>query len=118
MSDIQPTPSEAAGISAHNITQLVYILQAVAFLLPFLWIVAVIVNYVKRDDVQGTWMESHFRWQMRSFWFGMLWMAIGGITFIIVIGMFVLAATYVWLIYRVVKGWLDFNARKPMYRQG
>lgn len=75
-----------------------------------------IVNYVKIDDVRGTWLESHFRWQIRTFWFGLLWAVIGVISFIILVGWFVLAANYIWMIYRVVKGWLNFNAAKPMYR--
>ncbi len=120
MSDDVQTPETRAtetqaGLSARNVTQLVYILQAIAFPFPLLWLVAVIVNYVKMDEVRGSWLESHFRWQIRTFWFGLLWAVIGCISFIFLIGWFVLAASYVWMIYRVVKGWLDFNAQKPMY---
>jgi uncharacterized membrane protein len=116
MSNDVQTPEPSAGLSARNVTPFVYILQAVAFFFPPLWIVAVIVNYVKIDDVRGTWLESHFRWQIRTFWFGLLWAVIGAISFIILVGWFVLAANYIWMIYRVVKGWLDFNGAKPMYR--
>lgn len=105
-------PDEAAAKSA---AQLVYILQAVGFFIGLTWIVAVIVNYVKLDDSRGTWVESHFRWQIRTFWFGLLWGVIGAISMFVVVGFAVLAANYVWLIYRVVKGWLYFNERKPMY---
>lgn len=115
MSNDVQTPEPPAGLSARNVTQLVYILQGFAFFFPPLWLVAVIVNYVKIDEVKGGWLESHFRWQIRTFWFGLLWAVVGCISFIILIGWFVLAASYVWLIYRVVKGWLDFNAAKPMY---
>lgn len=107
------------SVSVENATQLVYILQAVGFLIGLTWIAGVIVNYVKRDEAKGTWVESHFRWQMRTFWFGLLWGVIGAITTLIVVGFVILAVNYVWLIYRVVKGWLDFSSKKPLYqRQG
>ena len=105
------------SVSAENVTQLVYILQAVGFLIGLTWIAGVIVNYVKRDEIRGTWLESHFRWQIRTFWFGLLWAVIGAITSLVVVGFVILAVNYVWLIYRVVKGWLDFSSKKPMYQQ-
>ena len=105
-------PDEAAAKSA---AQLVYILQAVGFFIGFTWIAAVIVNYVRLDEARGTWVESHFRWQIRTFWFGLLWGAIGGITSLVFVGFVILAANYVWLIYRVVKGWLRFSEGKTMY---
>src|SRR5256886_13606726 len=61
-----------------TLTTLVYALQAAGFLLPpVVWIVAVIINYVRKEEVAGTWLESHFRWQIRTFWFGLLWGVIG-----------------------------------------
>jgi uncharacterized membrane protein len=103
-------------VTAKSAAQLVYILQAVGFFIGLTWIAAVIVNYVKLDDARGTWVESHFRWQIRTFWFGLLWGVIGAISMFVVVGFAVLAANYVWLIYRMVKGWLYFNDRKPMYQ--
>ena len=102
-------------VTAKSSAQLVYILHAVGFFIGLTWIVAIIVNYVRQDEARGTWVESHFRWQIRTFWFGLLWGVIGVITSFIVVGFVVLAANYVWLIYRVVKGWLNFSERKPMY---
>ena len=98
-----------------NLTTVVYALQAAGFVFGVTWLVAVIVNYVKRDDVTGSFLESHFRWQIRSFWFGLLWAALGALTFLIVIGWVILLANAVWLIYRIVKGWLYLNDRKPLY---
>jgi len=99
-----------------NLTHLVYALQALSFLLAITYIVAVVVNYVKLDDVRGTWLESHFRWQIRTFWYSMLWFGLSFVTVFIIIGWVGFFATTVWVIYRIVKGWLDLNARKPMYR--
>lgn len=92
-----------------------YALQAVSFVLGITFIVAVIVNYVKRSDVRGTWLESHFRWQIRTFWFALLWSIIGAITIYILVGYFILAANAVWIIYRIVRGWLRLSDRKEMY---
>jgi uncharacterized membrane protein len=100
--------------SLKNITTAVYALQAVSFFLGITYFIAVILNYVKLDDVRGTWLESHFRWQIRTFWFGLLWFALGGLTYIIGIGILILFAAALWLIYRILKGWLNLNDRKPM----
>jgi uncharacterized membrane protein len=74
----------------------------------------VVMNYVKKDEVAGTWLESHFRWQIRTFWFGLLWGVVGGLLAIVVVGFAVLFAAAVWIIYRIVKGWLNLNDNKPM----
>ena len=100
--------------SLKNIATAVYALQAVSFLLVITYFIAVILNYIKRDDTRGTWLESHFRWQIRTFWFGLLWFALGGLTFFIVIGWAILFAASLWLIYRILKGWLNLNDGKPM----
>ena len=97
-----------------TLATVVYALQAAGFFLGLTWIVGVVVNYVKKEDVAGTWLESHFRWQIRTFWFGLLWGAVGVVTFLIFIGWFILAANAIWIIYRIVKGWLNLNENRPM----
>ena len=77
-------------------------------------VIGVILNYVKLEDVQGTWLESHFRWLIRTFWWGLLWAVIGIITWLIVIGWFILIADGIWILYRGIKGWLNLNESKPM----
>jgi uncharacterized membrane protein len=101
--------------SLKTITMVVYALQATAFLYGITAIVAIIINYVKKDDVQGTWLESHFRWQIRTFWFSLLGTALGMITYLLVIGHFILLAVGVWVIYRVIKGGLNLMDGKQMY---
>ncbi len=93
----------------------VYALQAVSFLFVITLLIGVIINYVKRDDVKGTWLESHFRWQIRTFWFALLWSIIGFITTIILIGYVILFVNAVWLIYRIAKGWLSLRDEKRLY---
>lgn len=111
----KPGQSLEAEKSGKTITTIIYALYAASFLLGITAIVAIIMNYVKKDDVAGTFLESHFRWQIRTFWFGLLWGVIGAITFLIAIGWFVLIANGIWFIYRIVKGWLRLNDNKPMY---
>jgi uncharacterized membrane protein len=102
-------------LSETTITTAVYALQAASFLVLITFIIAVVINYIKLDDVKGTWLESHFRWQIRTFWYSLLWSIIGFITFIIVIGYFILIADAIWIIYRIAKGWLRLIDKKPMY---
>lgn len=100
--------------SLKNLTTAVYALQAVGFIIGLTWIVAIVINYVKKDEVKGTWLESHFTWQIRTFWWGLLWALIGAILFFVVVGWFVLVADAIWIIYRIVKGWLNLAEGKPV----
>ncbi len=115
MSDTVSLATSEKETSAKNIATLVYALQALSFLAGITYIVAIIVNYVKIDDVRGTLAESHFRWQIRTFWFSLLWFFVGAILALVFVGFLILGATYIWVIYRVVKGWLNLNDGKPMY---
>jgi uncharacterized membrane protein len=101
-----------------TITAAVYALQAAAYFTGLTALVGVIVNYVKLDDVRGTWLESHFRWQIRTFWFALLWFALGWLSWIVFVGMIVVGATAIWVIYRIVKGWLNLYEGRPMYAEG
>lgn len=101
--------------SHKNLVTLVYALQALSYFVGITGIVAVIINYVKRGDVAGTFLESHFRWQIRTFWYGLLWLVIGIATVAFWIGWLVLLVAWVWGIYRIVKGWLRLNDNMAMY---
>jgi len=92
-----------------------------AFLTGWPSIIAVILNYVKRSEVQGTWLQSHFRWQIRTFWFGLLWVTLCLLFVVLTLGVGLLIAWLpllvvgLWFIYRVVRGWLALIDRRPMY---
>src|SRR5215510_6791917 len=81
-------------------------------------IVAVILNYVKRGEARGTWVASHYRWQIRTFWCTLLWALIGWalvMTLIgAVVGVPILIALTLWLLYRIVRGWMRLRDRRPM----
>ncbi|OGA61715.1 MAG: hypothetical protein A3G81_07775 [Betaproteobacteria bacterium RIFCSPLOWO2_12_FULL_65_14] len=89
-----------------------------AFLSGWPSIIAVILNYVKRSEVRGTWLDSHFSWQIRTFWFALLWLVVGTILFITVVGIpFAFAlwiATGLWVLYRIIRGWLALLSQKTL----
>jgi uncharacterized membrane protein len=106
-------PRGATGLK--TVTLAVYILQALSFFWGLPAIVALIINYVKREDARGTLYESHFDWQIGTFWWGLLWTVLG---FILVwafgLGLIILGVAYIWLIYRVVKGFLKLTEGRPV----
>jgi uncharacterized membrane protein len=89
-----------------------------AFLTGWPSIIAVILNYVKRSEVRGTWVDSHFSWQIRTFWYALLWVLIGLVLFVTVVGIpFAFAlwfATGIWVLYRIIRGWLALNSEKEL----
>src|SRR5688572_62630 len=92
-----------------------------AFLTGWPSIIAVILNYVKRSEVRGTWLESHFRWQIRTFWFGLLWASLCGAFIVLTLGIGLIVAwlplllVSIWFVYRVMRGWLALRDRRRLY---
>jgi uncharacterized membrane protein len=121
MSAIDDLAPAAAAKSAEElaslktITTVVYGLQALSFIWGVPAIVGLIINYVKRDDARGTLYESHFDWQIRTFWWGLLWAVLGGILAIVMVGFVVMIVAWIWMIYRVVKGWLRLMENQPVH---
>ncbi len=99
-----------------GITSAAFIVTAFVFGVPS--IVAVVLNYAKRGEARGTFLESHFRWQIRTFWFTLLWCVIGGVLFATIVGTILAIPLFVvvglWVIYRVVRGWLALKDGKPI----
>ena len=95
----------------------VYILQALGFVTLITPILGIIINYIKDDDMRGLWLESHFRWQKATFWYGLLWIVLGTLTTFILIGYLVLTVVSIWLIYRIARGWIYLYDGKEMYQQ-
>lgn len=93
-----------------------------SFLFGWPSIIAVIINYVKRGDARGTWLESHFTWQIRTFWFALAWAVLVALVSIpltlVIIGIATWAAGMallgVWAIYRIARGWLRLKDHQPM----
>ena len=91
-----------------------------AFLTGWPSIIAVILNYVKRSEVRGTWLETHFRWQIRTFWFGLLWVVVCALFIVVTLGIGLLIAWLplmvvgLWIVYRIVRGWLRLIDQRPI----
>ena len=133
---MQASVSPAAGDapeSAWTVANVVYALHTLAIAVgligtatvvgSFLWsvpsLLAVILNYAKRSEASGTWLESHYRWQIRTFWFAAFWVFSAFfliVTIILIpIAWAIMAATSAWLIYRIARGWLRLRDHLPMY---
>jgi uncharacterized membrane protein len=136
MSDPNPQPSAAVATvdqSLLSYTHVMYALHSLAVLIgvttfhtivgSFIGgipsIVAVVMNYARRSATRGTYLESHFRWQLRTFWFAVLWACVSVLVMLTIIGIFAglagLGALTVWIIYRLVRGWLALRDKRPMY---
>jgi len=100
-----------------QLTHIVYLLQALSYVTAITYVVGVIINYVKLDDVRGTWLESHFRWQIRTFWYSLVLLVAGVILLYVIVGYFILVGTFFWVMYRIIKGWLYLYDKRPMYVQ-
>ena len=125
---LSPLPAE----DLVTLTQIVYGLHAfsaltgitsaafvvTAFLTGWPSIIAVIINYVKRDAVRGTFLDSHFSWQIRTFWWSVLWVIVAAVMIATVIGVVVgvplMLLLGLWVVYRIVRGWITLARRKPM----
>ena len=105
---------------AKQLARILYLVHAATFFfsLGMLSILPVIVNYVKRPDTAGTLVYSHHTWMLRSFWYYVLWMVVGGVLFATVIGfplaLGVWALAWIWKAYRLIRGFLDLNSNKSM----
>jgi len=89
-----------------------------AFLSGWPSIIAVLLNYIKREDTLGTYLDSHFRWQIRTFWFSLLWLVVCAILFITVIGIplaWILAMVIgLWVLYRMMRGVAGLMSQQAM----
>lgn len=117
MSEQFPTQTHAAREQAgRDLATLVYLIQAISLFTAVPFFVGVLVNYFKRSDVRGTLAESHFRWQIRTFWFWLLWTVIGSATWwLLGLGFVILGIAWVWAVYRVIRGWLTLADNRPAY---
>lgn len=129
-----PAPQSASGSSNVPVTAgvIAYALFAIAAIVAIashglpvmgplvgvLGIVAIIVCYVKRDDAAGTWVASHLTWLIRTFWWSLLWVVIALLTAVTIIGIplaiVMVVLTGLWVIYRIIRGWIALSNRSPM----
>jgi uncharacterized membrane protein len=139
MADFQVTQTTGLSVPAQSLvstTLIIYVLFAIGAvagivssgfplvlpLMGFLGIAGVILAYVKRDDAAGSWLASHYRWLIRTFWFSFLWGMLGGLI-LVTLGLLLIGipiafaiwfATTVWVAYRLIRGWVLFKDSKPV----
>lgn len=106
---------EGTQDSLRKLAGLVYGLQAASMLVGVTLFAGVIINYLRREQAAGTWLESHFTWQIRTFWWSLAWGMLGIATAIVLVGVFILIGSGVWFVYRIVRGWIELNEGRPMY---
>jgi len=115
------TPTSEQERSLRRLMHILYALYAIFWLTGGITaLIAIVVDYVKRDEAQGTLYASHITWQIRSFWWTIAWTVLGWLLFITVILVPLAIALWsvlsLWMLYRIVKGWLYLNDSKPMYQ--
>jgi uncharacterized membrane protein len=125
---VEPAPSQGMVTlthvlyAMHGFSALMGVLGSAFIVTAFLtgWpsIIAVIINYVKRGDARGTWLDSHYGWQIRTFWWAVLWVAIAAILIVTVIGIpfaWLLAVIVgLWVLYRILRGWTSLAHKRPI----
>ncbi|QKS28891.1 MAG: hypothetical protein FAZ92_03473 [Accumulibacter sp.] len=81
-------------------------------------LLAVVLNWIKRGEVAGTWLDSHYRWQIRTFWFTLLWLLVYGLLIVTIIGIpvawLLIVVLGIWVAYRVIRGWLALADQRPI----
>ncbi len=118
--NVIPANTERDLSSAKTTLQVLYIMHGIApFTLWILAVVAMVIGAVQRDDARGTWLDTHYSWLARTFWYGLLWWVVAWGVFWVLglltlgIGMFVLwvfpVTVFIWYLYRVIYGWIKLN---------
>ena len=120
----------------NHITYFLYVISY--FTAGLLWIVPIVMNYAKRHDADGTWLATHFDWQIKTFWYGIVWFVIGimmitfalggvgvsmlvesgniakGSGLLIGLGLLIIIFTFIWHLYRIVRGWIALTDGRPV----
>ncbi len=100
---------------ARKWAMIVYALQAAGFVIGISYVAALILAYIKQPEAKGTWVESHYAWQIRTFWFSVLWGVLGAASMMWMVGWVILMADLLWMVYRIVVGWVRLSDNKPAY---
>ena len=105
-------PDQQQNLKQFNLIS--YGLYFASYVLGITWLAAIIMNYVKRDEVRGTWLESHVEWQIKTFWLSFAGYVVGFITTFILIGFVILLITFIWNMYRLIVGLIALTENRPV----
>ena len=107
-------PGGGDAQKARNLLLITYILFGVGLVVGISAIAGIIIAHLKSGDVDSEFLKSHYRWLIRSFWYGLLGAIVGYLTIPLIIGMIILPVVWLWYLYRLVKGFLRFSDDKPI----
>lgn len=110
----QPLPRTTEDERLRSMVLVSYVLMGVGLFAGITSLIAVIICHLKRDDAAGTLYESHYTWLIRTFWWSLLGFVIAAVTSFVGIGYVIWLVVWVWVLYRLIKGFLAFNERRPM----
>ena len=112
--DISSSGPPQSGWSQANTVMIVYVLYLVEFAAPITAIIGVVFAYMNREPAQGTWTESHFEFQIRTFWIGLAMIVVGAVLAVFVIGIFLLMFWFVWTVIRSARGLMWQSRGEPV----
>ena len=136
MSDNMNNKQSRSLVTYNHITYLLYVLSY--FTAGLLWIVPIFMNYAKRRDADGTWLATHFDWQIKTFWYSIVWFVVGigiitfalgsfgvsmmadsgniavGSVLLASLGFIIMGVTFIWHLYRIVRGWIALADSRPV----
>lgn len=123
-------------ITFNHITYFLYVISY--FTAGLLWIVPIVMNYMKRHDAEGSWLATHFDWQIKTFWYSIVWFCLGiiiivfalggvgvsvladsgniaiGSVLLAAVGLLIMTFTFIWHLYRVIRGWIALTDNRPV----
>lgn len=123
-------------ITYNHVTYLLYVVSY--FTAGLMWIVPIVMNYAKRHDADGTWLATHFDWQIKTFWYSIVLFAIGalliafalgglgisvmadsgnlaiGSVLLTGLGLLIMVFTFIWHLYRIIRGWIALTDGRPV----
>lgn len=109
------SPDTASLVKGKRLATAVYALQAAAPFVGITYPVGAVISYLQRPKLSGTWLESHFQWQINTFWLSLGIGALGALALTAgPVGTMILTGDLMWLVYRIVQGWTRLSAGKPV----
>ncbi len=114
----EPNQSQEQIQAARNLVTVVYVLQAATFAIVFTYFIAPLLIYWKRKQAAGTWLESHLRWQLNTFWYSLAGIIAGVLTLPMLVGYMILAATVMWFVFRIGQGWTRLSRGQGISGEG
>lgn len=136
MGDNMNDNKRSSLVTYNHITYLLYVLSY--FTAGLLWVVPIFMNYAKRRDADGTWLATHFDWQIKTFWYSIVWFVVGvsiitfalggfgvsmmadsgniaiGSVLLASVGFIIMGVTFIWHLYRIVRGWIALTDGRPV----